>query len=102
MQKDTVDAGKTVHDAMIDRAKLGVEQGKVGLGHRQADLAEQQHATDTALAGAEHQHKTGIDSQKLGIEGQKLGIAQQAADTDTHTALHPPKPAAGKPKKKKK
>lgn len=101
VRKDAVEAEKTAHDAFIDRAKLGVEQGKVGLGHRQADLAERQHATETTLAGAEHQHKAGVDQQKLGIEGQKVGISQQQADTQTHTALHPPKPAGSKPKKKK-
>ena len=112
---------KMAHDAMIDRASLGVEQGKIGLGHRQADLAERQHATETQLAGAQHAHQAGVDKQKLGIEGAKVGIAgHQAATqrvkteadttvkahqaaTQRHVALHPPKPAGGakKPKGKK-
>lgn len=113
---------KMAHDAMIDRASLGVEQGKIGLGHRQADLAEKQHATETALAGAQHAHQTGVDQQKLGIEGAKVGIAGHQAETtrekveadstvkahqaatQRHAVLHPPKPAgsAKKPKGKKK
>ncbi len=44
----------------------------------------------------------GVNQQKVGIEGAKLGIAQQQADTATHTALHPPKPAGAKKAKKKK
>jgi hypothetical protein len=87
-----VDATKTVSDAMVDHGKLALEHRKVG-------LAENQHATETAQAGAEHQHQVGVDTSKLGLEGAKVGISQQAADTATHTALNPPEKA--KPKKKK-
>jgi hypothetical protein len=102
VEKDAVDAAKTTHDAMMDRGKLALEHRKVGLGEAQAShqmgLERDQHALDQQQAG----HEMDVGQQKVGIEGAKLGIAQQAADTATHTALHPPKPAGGaKPKKKK-
>jgi hypothetical protein len=80
-KKAAVDATKTVSDAMVDHGKLALEHRKVGLGEQQA------------------QHDQTMDGHKIGLEGAKVGISQQAADTQTHTALHPPKPAA--PRKKK-
>lgn len=94
-KRDAVDATKTASDAFVDHANLALEHRKVG-------LAENQHATETVQAGAQHSHQVGMDRSKLGLEGAKLGISQQQADTQTHTALHPLKPAGGgkKPKKK--
>jgi len=100
---------------MVDLMKLGVEKEKVGLGHREADLAEQQHATQTQLQASDQQHQQSVDQQKVGLEGAKLqldgqskqqehglaekefGLSQQKADTDTYSALNPPKPAGTAP-----
>jgi len=109
INKDAVDATKVTTDAMKTKHEIGLagqQHGlevaktqadishkgqQLGLAHRQQDLAEGEAA-----------HGAGIEQQKVGIEGSKLGIAQQQADTQTHTALNPPKPAgASKPKKKK-
>ena len=81
--KAAVDATKTVSDALVDHGKLALEHRKVGLG-------EQQQA-----------HQQGVDKSKVAQEGTKIGISQQQADTQTHAALHPPKPAAPKRKKPK-
>jgi hypothetical protein len=108
LNKDAIDATKVTAGALKDRneadlgqkahgleavkthADIGQRAQELGLAHRQQDLAEGQ-------AG----HEMGINQQKVGLEGAKVGIAQQQADTATHTALHPPKPAGAKPKKKK-
>lgn len=100
---------------MVDMMKLGVERDKIGVQHRQADLAEQQHATQTHLQANDQQHQHSVEEQKVGLEGAKLqldekgqqqegqradkqlGLAQQKADTDTYSALNPPKPAGGAP-----
>jgi hypothetical protein len=100
---------------MVDLMKLGVEKEKVGLGHREADLAEQQHATQTQLQASDQQHQQSVDQQKVGLEGAKLqldgqskqqehglaekelGLSQQKADTDTYSALNPPKPSGSSP-----
>ena len=81
--KAAVDATKTVSDALVDHGKLALEHRKVGLG-------EQQQA-----------HQQGVDKSKVAQEGTKIGISQQQADTQTHAALHPPKPTAPKRKKPK-
>jgi hypothetical protein len=91
---------KRQQDVGIERERLGIEREKVGLGHREADLAEQQHATEASLGAAELEHQVGIDHQKVGIDGQKVGVAQHQAETQRHTAMHPPKPAGGGSKKK--
>lgn len=115
VRKDAVDATKVTNDAMKTRAETGMATEKHGLdvakahadiGHktqqmglasRQQDLAEGQAAHDMSLG----ERDLGLKQQKVGIDGEKLNIAQQQADTKTHTALNPPKPAAPKPKKKK-
>ena len=100
---------------MVDMAKLGIEKERVGAEHRKIGLAEQQHATQTQLQASDQQHQHSVDKQKVGLEGAKLqvdseakqrdhgiaekqlGIAQQKTDTDTYSALNPPKPAGGAP-----
>ena len=93
VNKDALDATKTTADVLKTHHDMAM------------DRAGQQ------LEGDQQAHQQGIDQgdqalsqQKVGIDGAKLGIAQQQADTQTHTALNPPKPAAAaakKPKKKK-
>jgi len=84
LNKDAAEIGQMSHEALMNEEKLKLE-------HRQTDLAENQHA-----------HQRGVDSGKLGLEGQKIGISQQQADTQTHSALNPPKPAGAAKKKPKK
>lgn len=104
VQKDAVDAQKTTHDAMIDRAKIGLEHRKIGVDEQQLALG----AIDSQHQQGMDQHKAGLEEKKVGLAAAstqgELGIKQQQADTATHTALHPPKPAGAKakPKKKKK
>lgn len=94
MQKTQSDIGlagqKQGLETLKTHADIGHKSQELGLAHRQQNLAE-----------GEAVHGAGIAQQKIGLEGDKLAIAQQGADTDTHTALHPPKPAGAKPKKKK-
>jgi len=100
---------------MVDMMKLGVEKEKVGLGHRQADITQQQNAQQTQLQANDQQHQHSVDQQKVGLEGaklqvdsqsrdqehglaeKKLGLDQQKVDTDTYSALNPPKPAGAAP-----
>ena len=122
--KVAADAMKTRQEAEQGRQEHGLAAAqtvhKMGLESRQHALAERQAqhaiAKDTAshgLATAELGHQVGMDhkdralaERELGVkantETAKLDIAQQQADTTTHTALNPPKPAgSAKPKKKK-
>lgn len=112
--KQTADAMKTHQEAAQSQQEHGLAAAqaahKMGLEARQQGLAEtqahHQMAKDTAehgLATAELGHQVGMDHAKADNESAKVGIAQQQADTATHTALHPPKPAGGakKPKGKK-
>jgi len=108
IQKDAVDATKVTTDAMKTRHEIGLAGQQHGLevaktqadiGHKDQQLGLAQRQQD--LAEAQGTHDMGINQQKVGIEGSKLGIAQQQADTATHTALHPPKLAVAKPRKKK-
>jgi hypothetical protein len=100
---------------MVDMSKLEIERAKIGVAHREADIAEQQGAQQHALGAAEMQHKQEVDTHKAGLETakvqldghakqqehglaeQQLGLSQQKADTDTYSALNPPKPAGGAP-----
>jgi hypothetical protein len=100
---------------MVDMSKLEIERAKIGVAHREADIAEQQGAQQHALGAAEMQHQKEVDTHKAGLETAKvqldghakqqdhglqekqLGLAQQKADTDTYSALNPPKPAGSSP-----
>jgi hypothetical protein len=125
------DAMKTRQESQQSQQEHGLASAqavhKMGLETRQHGLAEQQaqhqmgkekaeHGLATAelghqvesdhanrdLAERELTAKVATDNDKVGNERVKTGIAQQQADTATHVALHPPKPAGGaKPKKKK-
>ena len=118
---------KREQDVQTDRMKLGVEQEKVGLGHREAEMAERQHNDQTELAlgdqylqreQLDHQRET--DHQQVVTERAKVGVAgqqadtqrrtaeadsktkKQQADTQAYVAKNPPKPAGGGSSKKKK
>lgn len=123
--KTAADVMKTQQEAQQGQQEhgLAVAQAthKMGLERSQHDLERQQtqhqigkETAEHGLATAELGHQVGMDHKdrdlaerelatKTDLESGKLGIAQQQADTATHTALHPPKPAAGakKPKGKK-
>jgi hypothetical protein len=112
-QEVASESQRRADQTQIDFMKLGVEKEKVGLGHRQADITEQQHAQQTQLQATDQQHQHQVEEQKIGLEGakigmdgqareqehglaeKKLGLDQQKADTDTYSALNPPKPAGG-------
>lgn len=81
--------GKETAEHGLATAELGHQ---VGMDHKDRDLAERELTA-----------KVATDGDKVGNERVKTGIAQQQADTATHVALHPPKPAGGakKPKGKK-
>jgi hypothetical protein len=100
--------------------KMGLETRQHGLAEQQAQHQMGKEKAEHGLATAELGHqvesdhanrdlaereltaKVATDNDKVGNERVKTGIAQQQADTATHVALHPPKPAGGaKPKKKK-
>ena len=95
----------------IDFMKLGVEREKIGVAHREADIAERtaadqsyQQAADRDVQREQTQAQQQIGLGKLDIDKQKVGVAEHQAETQRHVALHPPKPAGGskaKPKKKK-
>jgi hypothetical protein len=116
INKDAIDATKVTTDALKTKHEIGMASEKhgldvakthldaahktqqLGLAAKQHDLADRQASHDMSLG----EQDLGLRQQKVGIDGEKLNIAQQQADTKTHTALNPPKPAAGaKPKKKK-
>ena len=94
MMKTHADIGQAAEQHGLEKLKthadIGMKTQQLGLAHRQQALAEGEAA-----------HGAGIEQQKVGIDGAKLDIAQQQADTQTHTALHPPKPAGAKKPKKK-
>jgi hypothetical protein len=94
MMKTHADIGQAAEQHGLEKLKthadIGLKSQQLGLAHRQQDLAEGEAA-----------HGAGIAQQKVGIDGAKLDIDQQSADTKTHTAFNPPKPAGAKPKKKK-
>jgi len=115
INKDAVDATKVTTDAMKTKHEIGMagqQHGlevaktqadiahkgqQLGLAHRQQDLAEGEAQHGAGLKEMD----LGLKQQKVGIDGAKLDIAQQSADTKTHTALHPPKPAGAKKPKRK-
>lgn len=121
--KVTADAMKTHQEAAQGQQEHGLATAqavhKMGLESRQHDLAERQaghqmakDGAEVGLAAAQHGHQVGMDTKdrdlaerelasKSAVDSGKLDIAQQQADTATHTALNPPKPAGAKPKKKK-
>lgn len=118
-QEQASEHEKRMHDAQIDEGKLQIEQAKIGLAHREVDIAEQaghedrqlareQQHSDAALGHAQLAHQQRVDTAKAENEERKTGIAGHQADTqrhqaDTarHVAMHPPKPAGdGKSKKK--
>lgn len=123
-EKQTADAMKTHQEArQADQEhglataqtlhKMQMEQEQHGLATQQARHQMAKDAGDQGLAAAELGHQVGMDhkdrqlketelSTKAQAEAGKLGIQQQQADTATHTALHPPKPASGGASKKKK
>lgn len=72
---------KRMHDAQIDEGKLEIERAKVGLAHREVDLAEQEHRDDTGLQAAQLQHQQGVDRAKMTTEAAKVGIAGHQAET---------------------
>jgi hypothetical protein len=99
----------------VDMEKLQIEREKIGVQHREADIAEQQNAQQHALGAQQQHHQQEVDTHKAGLETAKvtldghakeqehgiaekqLGLAQQKTDTDTYSALNPPKPAGGAP-----
>jgi hypothetical protein len=120
--KLTADVMKTHQEAQQGQQQQGLAAAqtlhKMGLETKQHGLAEQQAHHQMAKDGAEHGlataelgHKVQSDhadrdlaaremATKSNLETGKLDIAQQQADTQTHTALHPPKPAGGAKKPK--
>lgn len=118
--KDAIETTKVTSGAMKDKTDAAMNEATHALEtqktHADIGLRSQEHqltAAQTAhqiekekaelgIAAGDSAHGQDMDRQKLGIDGAKIGIEQQKADTATHTALHPPKPAGVKKKKPKK
>lgn len=126
LQTDAVDATRATTEGLKVKGELERGQHEQGLataqaGHqmrkesREGSLAEAQllHEIRGAegerdLAERQFTHQRDTDNQGIQTERMKLGVQQQDSDTkrrdsDTkrHVALHPPKPAGPKSKKKK-
>jgi len=92
---------------MIDMMKLGVEKEKIGVAHREADLAERtaadqslQQVADRDVAREQGHNQQSLGLGKLDIDKQKVSVSQQQAETQRHVALNPPKPAGAAKKLK--
>jgi hypothetical protein len=89
---------KTVADLAMEARKHSLEEAKLGVGAQQDQGA-------MSLEQQRLQHEREVEAQRLAHEREMaarehaLGVASH--NLDVHEVLHPPKPAAPKPKGKK-